>query len=230
MNGRWICLDVGETLIDETRLWGTWADELRIPRLTFFAALGAVIERGLEHQAVFGLFGADDWPMRAEAVESVHGGFQPEDLYPDALPALAALQERGYAVAITANQPAVRLEQLRALGVAVEVMAMSDTMGVAKPDPAFFARSLELMGSPAASQVAYVGDRVDNDVLPSAAAGMRAIWIRRGPWGTIQPAPPPGVAGLVVGSLAELVQGVDDAWPAPGGPDLPAEPDEEVTT
>jgi len=42
---RWVCLDVGETLIDETRVWGTWADELGIPRLTFMAALGAAVER-----------------------------------------------------------------------------------------------------------------------------------------------------------------------------------------
>ena len=38
--------DVGETLIDETRYWGEWAELLGIPRLTFLAVLGAVIERG----------------------------------------------------------------------------------------------------------------------------------------------------------------------------------------
>ncbi|MGH9098837.1 MAG: HAD hydrolase-like protein, partial [Acidimicrobiales bacterium] len=32
-------------------------------------------------------------------------------------------------------------------------------------------------------QVAYVGDRLDNDVLPAKAAGMFAVFIRRGPWG-----------------------------------------------
>ena len=50
---RWVVLDVGETLIDETRVWSTWADELGVPRLTFLAALGAVIERGGEHVDVF---------------------------------------------------------------------------------------------------------------------------------------------------------------------------------
>ncbi len=43
---RWVCLDVGETLIDETRVWSTWADVLGVPRLTFMAALGAAIARG----------------------------------------------------------------------------------------------------------------------------------------------------------------------------------------
>jgi HAD superfamily hydrolase (TIGR01549 family) len=225
---RWVCLDVGETLIDETRIWSTWADELGVPRMTFLAGMGAVIARGLEHRAVFDLFGVDDWPMRIASVESIHGGFRPEDLYPDALPALDALREAGYRLAVIANQPAVRDEQLRGMGVEPEVMAMSEEMGVAKPEPAFFARCLELMGDPPPSEVAYVGDRVDNDVLPAAAAGMRAVWIRRGPWGLIQPAPPPGVAALVVESLAELVQRITEAWPPVDEHRIPGPPDHEA--
>ena len=41
-----VFFDVGETLLDETRIWGAWADWLGVTRLTFFAALGAVIARG----------------------------------------------------------------------------------------------------------------------------------------------------------------------------------------
>ena len=48
-----IFFDVGETLIDETRQWGEWADWLGVTRLTFFAALGAVIARGEHHRRVF---------------------------------------------------------------------------------------------------------------------------------------------------------------------------------
>ncbi len=212
MTVRWVCLDVGETLIDETRIWSTWADELGIPRLTFLAALGAVIERGEEHRAVFDLFGVEDWPMRIEAVESVLGGFVADDLYPDALPALEALRAGGHRVAVIANQPAIRGAQLREIGIDAEVMVMSGELGVAKPDPAFFARALALMGSPAPWDVAYVGDRVDNDLLPAAVAGMRAVWLRRGPWGVIQRRPPPGVAALVVDSLTELADRIDEAW------------------
>ena len=216
MSERWVCLDVGETLIDETRIWSTWADELAVPRLTFLAGLGAVIERGEEHRAVFELFGFEDWPMRVAAVESVLGGFAPGDLYPDAVPALEALRDGGYRVAIVANQPGIRETQLRELGVSAEVMAMSESLGVAKPDPAFFARALALMGDPRPADVAYVGDRVDNDVGPSAAAGMRAVWLRRGPWGVIQAPPPPGVAALVVHSLTELTERIAEVWNGDG--------------
>jgi FMN phosphatase YigB (HAD superfamily) len=34
-------------------------------------------------------------------------------------------------------------------------------------------------------QIAYVGDRVDNDMKPARAAGLRTIYLRRGPWGFI---------------------------------------------
>jgi FMN hydrolase / 5-amino-6-(5-phospho-D-ribitylamino)uracil phosphatase len=208
---RWVCLDVGETLIDETRVWSLWADELGIPRLTFFAGLGAVIERGGEHRDAFALFGADDWQLRMPAVEAAYGGFRPVDLYPDALPALATLREGGYRLAVVANQPWQRTDELRALGVEADVIAMSEELGVAKPDPAFFARCLELMAADP-RQVVYVGDRVDNDVLPAAEAGMRAVWIRRGPWGAIQRLPDDARPALVVESLAELVERIAEAW------------------
>src|SRR5439155_24227538 len=52
---RLVCFDIGETLVDETEVWGSWADSLAISRLTFFAALGAVIERGGHHLEVFGM-------------------------------------------------------------------------------------------------------------------------------------------------------------------------------
>jgi len=218
MTDRWVCLDVGETLIDETRVWSTWADELRVPRLTFLAALGAVIARGGEHRDVFPMFDAEDWQLRVPAVEAAYGGFTAADLYPDALRSIDALRARGVRVAIVANQPASRADQLRAIGVDAEVLAMSEAIGVAKPDPAFFARSLELMGSPDPADVAYVGDRVDNDVLPAAAAGLRDVWIRRGPWGVIQVLPEEHRPALVVDALDELVDRLDELWPVTAGP------------
>ncbi len=213
MSDRWICLDVGETLIDETRVWSIWADELGVPRLTFLAALGAVIERGGEHRDVFPIFGADDWQLRQTAVEGAYGGFAAQDLYADALRAIEALRADGYRIAIVANQPGIRADELAALGIEAEVIAMSESMGVAKPDPAFFARALELIGSPPPSEVAYVGDRIDNDVLPAITAGMRAVWIRRGPWGVIQRLPDGVRPALTVDSLDERGARIGEVWP-----------------
>jgi FMN phosphatase YigB (HAD superfamily) len=124
----------------------------------------------------------------------------------------SSVRDGGYRLAVIANQPAARTAELRAIGVEADVIAMSDELGVAKPDPAFFARCFELMGSPAARSVAYVGDRVDNDVIPAVAAGMRAIWLRRGPWGLIQQLPDGVRPALVVDSLAELTERIAEAW------------------
>jgi len=49
----------------------------------------------------------------------------------------------------------------------------------------FFEQALHLIGDPPPEDVAYVGDRLDNDVLPAALAGMRAVWLKRGPWAVI---------------------------------------------
>jgi len=212
MTERWVCLDVGETLIDETRVWSLWADELHVPRLTFLAALGAVIERGGEHRDVFPIFGADDWQLRLPSVERAYGGFRSDDLYPDALSSIRTLHAAGFRLAIVANQPEVRGEQLRALGFDIEVMAMSEGIGVAKPDAAFFDRALGLMGGPDPASVAYVGDRVDNDVVPAMAAGIRAVWLRRGPWGVIQRLPDGTTPALTVDSLDELAHRIGEAW------------------
>jgi FMN phosphatase YigB (HAD superfamily) len=80
------------------------------------------------------------------------------------------------------------------------VISSSASLGVRKPDPAFFQRVVQLVEA-AAAEVAYVGDRVDNDVEPARAAGLVAIHVRRGPWGRLQRTPE-GVPAI--DSLAEL--------------------------
>ena len=207
---RWIVLDVGETLVDETRLWSIWADELSVSPGTLLAVFGALIARGEAYQEIGRYLPVGDWRRYRSAVQARYGSFRPEDLYPDVITSLPRLRER-YRVAILGNQPAGRTAELRALGVDGEVMAMSDEMGLAKPDPAFFADTLRRLGDPDPATVAYVGDRIDNDVLPAHAAGMRAVWLRRGPWGRI-PAVTPEEADLVVDSLGELVERADEAW------------------
>jgi hypothetical protein len=51
-----------------------------------------------------------------------------------------------------------------------------------------------------------VGDRLDNDLRPAKAAGMRTAFIRRGPWGYIQERHPdlPDAADWRMTTLAEL--------------------------
>ncbi len=207
---RAVVFDVGETLIDETRVWSAWADRLGVPRLTFLAVLGAVIARGGDHRELFGLLRpdldmAEELRRRAEA----SGDEDPDrvgrvDLYPDAEPCLAILHDGGFWLGIVGNQPSRTEALFRELESPVELVASSATWGVEKPDPRFFERLVAELGLPPAA-VAYVGDRVDNDVRPAAAAGLVAVFIRRGPWAWIQAGrDDPVEADLVVSSLAEL--------------------------
>ena len=208
---RWVCLDVGETLVDETRVWTCWAEALGETPLTFMAAMGAVLARGGDFRDTFEFLGYPDWERLRPQFTAAYGGFRESDLYPDARPAIDAIRAAGYRVAIIANQPAERTEELRFLGVRAEVMGMSAEMGVHKPAPEFFAEALRRMGDPAPDDVAYVGDRLDNDIHPAAAAGLRPVWIKRGPWAAITTDVPPS-GTLVVESLTELIGRIDELW------------------
>ena len=182
-----VVFDVGETLVDETREYGTWADWLGVPRHAFSAVFGAVIALGLDHREAFQYF-RPGFDLTAERARRAEAG-QPEtfseaDLYPDARPAMAALREMGVWVGVAGNQPSRAGEILRSLDLPADLIATSDDWGVSKPDPAFF-RAVAGAAPCAAGEIVYVGDRIDNDLKPAKAAGMRTAFIRRGPWGYI---------------------------------------------
>ena len=107
-------------------------------------------------------------------------GLRADDLYPDARPCLVELRRLGLRVGIAANQPDRAAEILSTVGVELDLVATSAAWGVEKPSPAFFARIATELALPAEA-IAYVGDRVDNDVTPAAAAGMTAVFYAAGP-------------------------------------------------
>jgi HAD superfamily hydrolase (TIGR01509 family) len=184
---RAVFFDVGETLVDETPTWERAADAAGVPRFTLMGVLGGLAARGEPHGRVWQLLGVE---RPAE-----HGLLL--ELYPDALPCLASLRSAGYVVGAVGNTPEAVEAELRRH---VDVVGSSARWGVEKPEPAFFRRLLaEARAEPA--EVAYVGDRVDNDVVPALAAGMVAFHLRRGPWGHLHEPP---AAARQIASLAEL--------------------------
>jgi HAD superfamily hydrolase (TIGR01549 family) len=204
---RAVCFDVGETLIDETRHWLEWAAFLNVPAMTLFTAIGITMERGHSLRRVFEIFRPDLDPGAALKLRAAQGwryNFIAQDLYPDAIPCLAALRERGYKVLIAGNQPLESEAALARLDVPADLIASSAGWGVSKPDPKFFAKVIEAAGEDPGS-VAYVGDRLDNDVLPARAAGMKTVFLRRGPWGWLH-AETPAIeqAHLRLDSLLDL--------------------------
>jgi HAD superfamily hydrolase (TIGR01549 family) len=209
--------DFGETLLSEERAWGAWADWLGATRQELFAALGATIESRRPHANALELLRPGiDW--RAAMVEREAAGVarheQLYDVYPDAAGALARLRAAGIRVAAAGNQPAGAELALAELMEPGELVATSTAWGVSKPDPAFFARIVDELALPA-EEVAYVGDRIDFDVLPAAAAGMFTVHLRRGPWGIVHAAWPEATrADATAATLDEAVDHILRAAPA----------------
>jgi HAD superfamily hydrolase (TIGR01549 family) len=182
-----VVFDVGETLVDETRNWEGVADACGVPRFTLMALVGAAIVRGESHRRAFEWLGLDVPP----------GAFSDDSFYPDAVECLTVLRESGLRVGAVGNMAMVHEDLVRPH---VDFVSSSERWGVEKPDPRFFERLLEEVGRPA-GEVAYVGDRVDNDIEPALAAGMVAVHVRRGPWGHLYDPP---MEAISVNSLAEL--------------------------
>lgn len=161
---RVVVFDVGETLVDESRLWAEQATSVGVTPFTLMSLIGALIERGDPHQKAWEILG------------------------------------------IAGNQPAGAVERLRELGFEAAFVASSAEWGVAKPHPEFFTRIIDAVSPAIAShEILYVGDRLDNDIVPAAAVGMRTALLRRGPWGHVHSAWPEAVvADLRLESLDEL--------------------------
>jgi FMN phosphatase YigB (HAD superfamily) len=182
-----VVFDVGETLVDETANWERVADEAGVPRFTLMALVGAAIARGESHRL----------PLDRLGIRPSGSGFFHDQWYPDAVACLARLRASGLIVGAAGNM-AVEHEEL--LRPHVAFATSSERLGVEKPAAGFFARLAELAEVEPA-RIAYVGDRVDNDVVPALAAGMVAVHVRRGPWGHLHEPPD---AAIRIRSLDEL--------------------------
>jgi HAD superfamily hydrolase (TIGR01549 family) len=193
---RAVFFDVGETLVDEERWWRVLAERSALQPHVIWAALGVTIERGEEHNALWDHLGIERPTASWKTLT-----YDLDDLYPDAIGCLEGVRALGLRVGIVGNQTAALERWAQEAALPADVISSSDSLGVRKPDPRFFQLVVELAGC-APGEVAYVGDRVDNDVLPAAAAGLVAIHVRRGPWGRLQQTPSEAAFGL--GDLASL--------------------------
>lgn len=203
-----VVFDVGETLLDDSREWGAWADWVGVPRHTFSTVLGAVTAAGRDNADTFQYFRPGfDLASERQLREDAGRGEQIDDtdLYPDVRPSLAALQAGGLWVGIAGNQTLRAAQLLRALDLPVDYIGTSGEWGVAKPNRGFFEQVVDIApGGP--EEIVYVGDHRDNDLMPAKAIGLRVALIRRGPWGYLWADDPVvrETADWVIDSLAEL--------------------------
>ena len=194
---------MGETLVDESRLWELIAELCGVSVATVCGVLGGLIERGESHHRLWDVLG----------VERVDPGFciEPRDLYPDAVACIAVARRLDIAVGIAGNQPAGLQDSLLAAGVSAEFIGSSAEWAVRKPDPEFFTNIIDAAHVPAHT-ILYVGDRLDNDVMPAHRAGMKTAHIRRGPWGFLHAQHSEvASADVQIHSLHELAANLNDS-------------------
>ncbi len=114
---------------------------------------------------------------------------------------ITSLREAGFRVGIAGNQPHGVAEALEAMTLGADFIATSAQWGVSKPEPGFFEEVLKATGE-APAHIAYVGDRLDNDVEPALAAGLHPVFIPRGIWGEVHDARVSGVTRVT--ALTEI--------------------------
>ncbi|MFG2514441.1 HAD family hydrolase [Streptomyces sp. NPDC048584] len=182
-----IVFDVGETITRDDRYWASWADWLDIPRHTLSALVGAVVARGQDNAEALRLVRPGiDVAAEYQARDAAGRGedLDESDLYDDVRPALTALRRLGIRVVIAGNQTPRAGQLLRSLDLPADLIVTSGEWGVAKPQPAFFERVIEVAQTVPEATL-YVGDHPANDVFPAKAAGLRTAHLRRGPWGCL---------------------------------------------
>ena len=100
--------------------------------------------------------------------------------YPDAIPALRSLRDRGQRLVAVSNWDfsLPRVLERCGLGGLLDGAVSSAVAGARKPDPAIFAPALELAGC-GPEEALHVGDTLEEDTAGARAAGIRSLLIDR---------------------------------------------------
>ena len=99
---------------------------------------------------------------------------------PGAVETVKALHEAGVKTGILSNGNArVQNAKIDSIGLrdALDVVVISEAVGLKKPDPAIFALAVADLGVDARSTL-FVGDNPEVDIVGAAAAGLQTAWFR----------------------------------------------------
>jgi HAD superfamily hydrolase (TIGR01662 family) len=184
-----VFLDIGGVLYDDRVYAEAWRRALREAGGEFtdaafdeeYAACRAAQNGSFRTRLATRFVGPDADLEVLEGVASRYWHYPPSALHDDVVDALAALRRAGYRLGVIANQPTAVRSALERDGLvgSFEVWGVSDDLGLQKPDPALFVHAVRTAHvEPDAT--AMVGDRLDYDIRPARAAGMRTVWVLRG--------------------------------------------------
>jgi putative hydrolase of the HAD superfamily len=119
------------------------------------------------------------------------------------------LQARGAALAVASNWDYALPQHLESLGLAhyFRFILTSASVGIAKPAPAFFKAVRDKVRDKVQSfsDLLYVGDHFENDVLAARAAGFQARWLVRDKRDVASGETPEHTKERPISSLTELL-------------------------
>jgi putative hydrolase of the HAD superfamily len=184
-----VFVDIGGVLYDDQVYAEAWRRALREAGASFtdeefdaeYARARAEQSRSFRRRLAERFAGSEADLGALEARASRYWRYPPSALHDDACGALEALRDAGYRLGVIANQPSAVRDAMRRDGLVpfFEVWGVSDDLGLQKPDPALFVHALGT-AKVEPGRAVMVGDRLDYDVRPAKAAGMRTVWVLRG--------------------------------------------------
>ena len=206
-----VFFDIGGVMYDDSVYARSWQKALRESGARFtdeefeleYAAARSAQSESFRRRLTKRFLGTDDDLGAVEARAARYWAYPATALYPDVMPCLEALEGR-FRLGVIANQPSSVRSAMERDGLTrfFEVWGVSDDLGLQKPDPKLFSHVLYTAGvSPARSVM--IGDRLDYDVRPAKAAGMRAVWVLRG---EAPDDPSPGQLAQADASVSDLAE------------------------
>lgn len=167
-----IAADLGVSAEDFERAWQTTFSDRECGRLkTMAEAVRSLLpELGIE---------ASEEQLQSAAERSL--ALHRSRIVPraDVEPALVALRERGLRLGLLSNISAPGPEVFRSLAIAAQFRSLifSNEVGLEKPEPTIYGKSLAELGVPAASCL-FVGDGGSRELTGANRAGMHPVLIR----------------------------------------------------
>lgn len=188
-----ILFDLDNTLYDYDAYW-RWRlrrslrpVQVAYPRFADDTALAALIAQMMQQRvyarelpAFLQQLGIADEAVIAESQALYRqNNYQRLCLYAGTEALFAHLRRCGCKIGLITNGPAFtqrpKIEQLH-LAPHMDVLLISEEVGIAKPDPTIFKLALQTL-EVAPAQALYVGDSLEHDLLGSHAAGLDFAWI-----------------------------------------------------
>ncbi len=224
-----VLFDLDDTLNDRPACWKRFLAHLQSSShfdgqdLDTAHALILAEDRGgfREKEELFGILASSlQWktPIDATRLEAIWRDAFPSCMAPreGLIETLTTLKKKKkLKIGIVSNGEAVMQNaKIDALGIRklVDVISVSETLGMKKPDRAIFDATLAPM-KVLPEQALYVGDHPEFDIVAAAAMGMRTAWMsngRRWPTG-LMPRP-----NFTIGSLDEVLESlVVSPFPTP---------------